>query len=218
VRIKYMISSDRVTPDPGMTGSECRFSSPLEDSDVALVERAKARDLRAFERLMVRYEPKIFRTILRITRNREDAEDGIQETFLRAYRSLDTFQGRSKFATWLTRIAINQALMCLRKRRNTLDSLDSITETEEGPKSLDILEWRANPEQHCVKSETAHHLHEVVNRLPLTVRTAFILRHMQELTTKEVAVTLGISNAAVKSRVMRARRKLRERLGTNTSY
>jgi RNA polymerase sigma-70 factor, ECF subfamily len=213
-----MISSVRITPDPTMPGSGCHFSSQLEDSDDALVARAKARDLRAFERLMVRYEPKIFRTILRITRNREDAEDGIQETFLRVYRSLDTFEGRSKFATWLTRIAINQALMCLRKRRSALDSLDSITETEEGPKSLDIVEWRANPEQHCAKSETAHHLHEAVNMLPLIVRTAFTLRHIHELTTEEAAVALGISTAAVKSRVLRARRQLRERLGTNTSY
>ncbi len=210
-----MISSDRISTAPVTTNSEYRFHSLIEESDDSLVERAKTGNFRAFERLVVRYEPRVFRTILRITGNREDAEDGIQETFLRAYRGLDSFQGRSKFATWLTRIAINQALMCLRKRRTNLDSLDCFTETQGAPVSRDIPELRPNPEQCCVKSETAHHLYEAVNKLPLTVRTVFILRHVHELTTEEAAVKLGISTAAVKSRVLRARRQFRERLGSN---
>jgi RNA polymerase sigma-70 factor, ECF subfamily len=206
-----MILSDRISIDSVASNSEGHFCHLTEESDESLVERAKGGDRRAFERLMVRYESRVFRTILRITGNREDAEDGTQETVLRAYRGLNTFQGRSKFATWLTRIAINQALMCLRKRRTNLDSLDSVTEAGRDP-----LELRPNPEQCCVKSEVAHHLHEAVSRLPPIVRTVFILRHVHELTTEEAAVQLGISTAAVKSRVLRARRQLRERLGANT--
>lgn len=190
--------------------NECKFFDP----DRQLVERAANGDVNAFERLITQNKQQIYRTIFRITKIREDAEDQMQETFMRAYRGLKYFQGNSKFKTWLTQIAVNQALMCLRKRRN---NLGLPVRSENDPNSeelilLDVAESRPNPEQQWAQTEMANHLEAEVNRLPKGLRSAFILRHVHEYTSIEVAMALGISTDAVKSRVLRARRKLRERI------
>jgi RNA polymerase sigma-70 factor, ECF subfamily len=182
--------------------------------DEVLVEQAKAGDLLAFESLVNQYNNKIFRTIYRITAHRQDAEDAMQEALFRAYRGLREFQGNSSFSTWLTRIAINQALMCLRKRRRGGSMwLDPSIETEDGSVLLKIPEWRSDPEQDALKSEAAGMLHHAVSRLPQPCQRAFVMRYIEEFTTEEVARELGLSVAAVKSRVLRARRHLRERIG-----
>jgi len=182
--------------------------------DEVLVERAKAGDLLAFESLVSQYRSRIFRTVYRITAHRQDAEDAMQDAFFRAYRGLGQFQGNSSFGTWLTRIAINQALMCLRKRRGGgLMWFDPSIETEDGSILLEIPEWRPDPEQEALKTETAGMLHHAVSRLPQPFQRAFVMRYIDDFTTEEVARELGISVAAVKSRVSRARRHLRERIG-----
>lgn len=183
-------------------------------TDDLLVQQTKAGDLRAFDSLIEQYEPKIFRIILRITRHHEDAEDAVQETFLRAYRNIEQFQNKSKFNTWLTSIAINQALICLRKRRRDTMFIEQAVQTDEGFVYWDFQDWRPNPEQQCWQAEVAEGLRESVNRLPKRLRAVFILRHVYEFTVEEAAVALGITVDAAKTRVFRARVHLRKRLRT----
>ena len=185
----------------------------FEHPDNLLVKRAQSGDLRAFELLAVQHKQKIFQAIFRIIKNREDAEDQLQETLLRAYCGLHSFRGDSKFTTWLTRIAINQALMCVRRRRYGDISLDHSIDRDSGWLKPDIREWRPNPEQSWAYTEANMILREKLATLPHTLRSAVILKHLRECTSKEVAAELGISTAAVKSRVLRARKRLRFKLG-----
>jgi RNA polymerase sigma-70 factor (ECF subfamily) len=183
-----------------------------EDPDCLLVTRAQAGDLNAFELLVFQHKDKIFRTIFSIMKNHEDAEDQVQETFLRVYRGLCRFRGQSKFTTWLTRIAINQALACRRKRRYHEISLDHPVESESGYLNRDIQEWRPNPEQSCAQMEANVDLREKVMRLPPGLRSALISKHFYGHSIEDIAAEVGISIGAAKSRVLRARRHLRNQL------
>jgi RNA polymerase sigma-70 factor (ECF subfamily) len=183
------------------------------DPDRLLVERATGGDAHAFEQLLLRYEQRVFYTILRITKIREDAEDQTQETFIRAYRNLKHFRGSSLFKTWLTQIAINQALMCLRKRQAGTVSFSYPSADDCEDSSLqDLAGPGLNPEQQWARTKLANQLEDEVNRLPKTLRSAFVLRCVHEYTSIEASIRLGVSIAAVKSRVSRARKRLRERI------
>jgi len=181
--------------------------------DVALVERAREGDTAAFEQLVRQYDRKIFRIANHITQNREDAEDIVQDAFLKAYQKLHQFQGNSKFYTWLVRIAVNESLMRLRKRRNAKTvSMDEDVQTEEGSIPRDFADWTPDPEQQFGQSELAEILKKTINGLPPGFRTVFTLRDVENLSTEETAEALGLSVPAVKSRLLRARLQLRERL------
>lgn len=181
--------------------------------DILLVERARQGDLGAFEQLMKQYDRKIFRIAQHITQNREDAEDIVQETFLKAFTKLDQFQGNSKFYTWLVRIAVNESLMRLRKlRTNKTLSMDEEIQTEEGKMPRDFADWGPNPEQQYGQLELAEILQQAAQELSPGFRTVFVLRDMDGLSTEEAAEALGLSVPAVKSRLLRARLQLRERL------
>lgn len=181
--------------------------------DVALVARAKAGDTAAFEQLVRQYERQIFRVAQHITQNREDAEDITQDAFLKAYEKLDQFQGNSKFSTWLVRIAVNESLMRLRKRKTSKTvSMDEDVKTEEGSIPRDFAEWRPNPEQQYNQAELADILRKTIQGLPPGFRSVFTLRDVENLSTEETAEALGLSVPAVKSRLLRARLQLRERL------
>ncbi|MHB1021088.1 MAG: sigma-70 family RNA polymerase sigma factor [Acidobacteriaceae bacterium] len=181
--------------------------------DVALVARAKAGDVSAFEQLVRQYDRQIFRIAQHITQNREDAEDIVQDAFLKAYEKLDQFQGNSKFYTWLVRIAVNESLMRLRKRRTgKMVSIDEDVETEEGSMPRDLADWSPNPEQLYGQSELGDILRKTIHGLPPGFRTVFVLRDVENLSTEETAEMLGLSVPAVKSRLLRARLQLRERL------
>ncbi|MHB1698950.1 MAG: sigma-70 family RNA polymerase sigma factor [Acidobacteriaceae bacterium] len=181
--------------------------------DVALVARAKEGDTAAFEQLVRQYERQIFRIAQHITQNREDAEDIVQDAFLKAYQKLEQFQGNSKFYTWLVRIAVNESLMRLRKRRTAKTvSIDEDIETEEGSMPRDLADWSPDPEQMYGQSELAEILRKTIQGLPPGFRTVFVLRDVENLSTEETAETLGLSVPAVKSRLLRARLQLRERL------
>jgi RNA polymerase sigma-70 factor (ECF subfamily) len=181
--------------------------------DVGLVERAKAGDSAAFEQLVMQYERQIFRTALHITQNREDAEDITQDVFFKAFQKLNQFQGNSKFSTWLVRIAVNESLMRLRKRRTSRTvSIDQDVETDEGSIPRDFAEWRPNPEQNYSQTQLAEILRKTIAGLPPGFRTVFTLRDIENLSTEETATALGLSVPAVKSRLLRARLQLRERL------
>jgi RNA polymerase sigma-70 factor, ECF subfamily len=181
--------------------------------DVALVERVRAGDVSAYDELVRKYERQIFRISQHITQNREDAEDVMQDAFLKAYEKLDQFQGNSKFYTWLVRIAVNESLMRLRKRRTgKLVSLDEDVETEEGSVPRDVADWDPDPEQSYSQTELAEILRKTIQGLPPGFRVVFTLRDVDGLSTEETAETLGLSVPAVKSRLLRARLQLRERL------
>ena len=187
---------------------------PIENNEEqALVERARAGDAQAFTTLVNRYERKIFRLAKHITQNDEDAEDVLQESFLKAYSNLDTFQGQSKFYTWLVRIAVNQSLMKLRKRKSDRTvSLDEPHETDEDTVTREIAVWDEDPEKKYSQEELREILSKAVDGLKPGFRTVFVLRDIEELSTEETAEALGISVPAVKSRLLRARLQLREKL------
>lgn len=181
--------------------------------DMLLVERVRQGDLDAFEQLMKQYDRKVFRIAQHITQNREDAEDIVQDTFLKAFTKLDQFQGTAKFYTWLVRIAVNESLMRLRKRRASKTvSMDEDVQTEEGSIPRDFADWSPNPEQNYRQAEMAEILRRNVQGLPPGFRAVFALRDIDGLSTEETAEALGLSIPAVKSRLLRARLQLRERL------
>ncbi len=179
----------------------------------ALVARAKAGDMAAFSDLVKHYERRVFRMAKQITQNDDDAEDVLQETFLKAYTHLADFQGNSKFYTWLVRIAVNEALMKLRKRRSDRTvPLDEPIDTGEDEMVREIAVWDENPEQSYSRDELAQILDEAVQSLKPAYRTVFILRDIEELSIEETAEALDLSISAVKSRLLRARLQLREKL------
>ena len=181
--------------------------------DVELVARTRAGDSSAYEQLVKQYERQIFRTANHITQNREDAEDITQDVFFKAFQKLDQFKGDSKFSTWLVRIAVNESLMRLRKRKTSKTvSMDQDVQTEEGSIPRDFAEWRPNPEQIYSQSELGDILRKTIAGLPPGFRTVFTLRDIENLSTEETAEALKLSVPAVKSRLLRARLQLRERL------
>lgn len=188
-------------------------SAIAREDEHLLVAAAKKGDLSAFEELVSRYERKIFRLALNITGNHEDAEDAMQDAFLKSYSHLKDFQGDSRFYTWLVRIAANEALMRLRKRRPNQFSLDEPVQTEEDLMPRELQDWGPGPEQRFAQTEMRDILSRVIEELEPDYRIVFVLRDMEELSTEETAAAVGISVPAVKSRLLRARLKLREKLG-----
>jgi RNA polymerase sigma-70 factor (ECF subfamily) len=203
----YIRGEAVLTPLPVTAGS----SPPFDDA--ALVARAQAGDQQAFAALVNEYSRKVYRLAKNITQNDEDAEDVLQEAFLKAYEHLSGFQGNSKFYTWIVRIAVNESLMKLRKRKgDRFISLDEPVETGEDMVKREIAVWEDNPEERYSQDEMQHILNEAVESLKPDFRTVFTLRDIEEMSTEDTAETLGISIPAVKSRLLRARLALREKL------
>jgi RNA polymerase sigma-70 factor, ECF subfamily len=187
-------------------------SQVVKEDEPQLVAAAQSGQLEAFETLVERYERKIFRLTLNITQNREDAEDAMQEAFLKAFEHLHEFQGNSRFYTWLVRIAVNQALMKLRKRRPNQVSLDAEVDTGEDTIPREVEDWGPSPEDRYEQSELSGILSQAIGELDPPFRVVFQLRDIEELSTEETASALGLSVPAVKSRLLRARLKLRQKL------
>ncbi len=177
-------------------------SGIAKEDEHLLVAAAKRGDGAAFEELVNRYERKIFRLTMNITRNREDAEDAMQDAFLKSYAHLKDFQ----------RIAANEALMRLRKRRPNQFSLDEPIEGDEELMPRELQDWGPSPEQRFAQTEMHEILSDVIDKLEADFRVVFVLRDIEELSTEETAKALGISVPAVKSRLLRARLKLRQKL------
>ncbi len=191
--------------------STSQISTAFDES--ALVAAAKAGDASAFSDLVQHYDRRVFRMAKQITQNDDDAEDVLQETFLKAYTHLDDFQGNSKFYTWVVRIAVNEALMKLRKRRSDRTvPLDDPIDTGEDEVVREIAVWDQNPEDTYSREELATILDDAVQSLKPAYRTVFILRDIEEMSIEETAEALNLSISAVKSRLLRARLQLREKL------
>src|SRR5437016_1934740 len=189
-----------------------KVGEPVFD-ELALVTSAKAGDVAAFEELIRRYDRNVFRIAQHITQNREDAEDVVQDAFFKAYSNLAQFQGQSKFYTWLVRIAVNEALMKLRRRRpERTVSLDEEVKTEDDSVPREVADWSPNPEQQYNQAELRDILTRTIQALPPGFRTVFVLPALAGLSSEETADALELSIPAVKSRLLRARLQLRERL------
>jgi RNA polymerase sigma-70 factor (ECF subfamily) len=188
-------------------------SSQAGIDESILVAQSREGDTVAFAELVRRYESKIFRLAQHVTQNREDAEDVLQETFMKAYEHLDQFKGDSKFYTWIVRIAVNQALMKLRRRKTDKSvSLDETIDTGEDTITREIAAWDEDPEQRFSREELGGILDTAIQSLEPPYRSVFVLRDIDELSTEETADALGLSVPAVKSRLLRARLQLREKL------
>jgi RNA polymerase sigma-70 factor (ECF subfamily) len=187
--------------------------SEAPSDELDLIARARAGDGAAFSILIGRYEGKIFRLAMNITQNREDAEDVLQEAFVKAWEHLDQFQGNSKFYTWAVRIAVNQALMKLRKRKSDRTiSLDEQIDTGEDMVIREVAAWDPDPEQRYSRDEINGILTEAIDGLLPIYRTVFTLRDVDGLSTEETAEALDLTVPAVKSRLLRARLQLRDKL------
>ncbi|MEJ2266487.1 MAG: sigma-70 family RNA polymerase sigma factor [Anaerolineales bacterium] len=180
------------------------------------LQALRAGDRAEFARLVDKYSPFIYRLGLKMLGNPQDAEDVLQETFIKAYRHLKNFDGRSQVSTWLYRIATNEALMLLRRKRPDAISVDqpweNTTEPEQEP--LQIVDWCCLPEHEFMSDEVRAHLDQAVEDLPTSLRVVFLLREIEGLSTRETADVLDLSEGAVKTRLSRARLRLREDLST----
>ncbi len=188
---------------------EANRASAVGEDAAVLVAAAKCGDTHAFEELVFRHEHRTLAVALRITKNREDAEDVVQETFHKAFLHLHAFQQNSRFSTWLTRIAMNEAFMLLRRRRGILevlpdnpdDSVDSVLEA--------FADKSPSPEESCLRRERKEYLIKAINGLGPKTRTTILLRDIEERSLEETAQILGTSTAAIKARQFHGRRKLR---------
>jgi len=168
-----------------------------------------------FARLVETYSPLIYRLGLKMLGTPQDAEDMLQETFIKAYRHLDSFDGRASLSTWLYRIATNEALMVLRRKRPDTISVEQPDEDDnEQQAPLQITDWCCIPEEELLSTEGRAHLDQAVANLPTNLRVVFLLRDLDGLSTRETAGVLNLSEEAVKTRLSRARLQLREKLSS----
>ncbi|MEO0190875.1 MAG: sigma-70 family RNA polymerase sigma factor [candidate division WOR-3 bacterium] len=181
-------------------------------SDEELVRKASNNDPIAFETLIKRYEQKVYNLAYRITNNQQTANDILQETFTKVYKSLKNFKGKSKFSTWLYRIAFNFCLMHKRKKTRTVSFDTPIIGEDENEIPRDIPDWSSDPGANLENKEFTKTLDEAIQKLPDEYRDVVILRDMQGLSNTEVAKILNISIPAVKARIHRARMFLRDKL------
>ena len=183
-----------------------------QETDTVLVDRCRAGDQRAFEELMKRYHTPAMKVALSIIRERQDAQDEVQNAFWKAYEHIGRFNGEAKFSTWLTRIVVNQCLMHLRKDRRAKFTYLDDTPANDEQITLELPDYRQTPEQLLGKIQVADVLYEEIRRTPRLLRNVFLLRDVEQRPMTEVAGILGISVAAAKSRLLRARAELRNRM------
>lgn len=171
-------------------------------------------DQAEFAKVVEAYSGYIYRLALKMVNNPQDAEDILQETFIKAYDAFPDFEGRSKISTWLYRIATNEALMFLRSKDPTPVSVEQpySQKQESTPKPMEIVDWCCLPEDEMLTDEVRQYLSKSVEELSDALKATFVLRDIEKLSTRETAEVLGISESAVKTRLHRARMQLRESL------
>jgi RNA polymerase sigma-70 factor, ECF subfamily len=180
------------------------------------LEGLRRGDRREFARLVDAYSGPLYRLALKMLGNAPDAEDALQNTFLKAFQHVDKFEGRSSLSTWLYRIASNEALMLLRKRRPETSFSDMNPEDEDirNYDPVHLTDWCCLPEDEYLSAEARAALDRAVEHLPETLRIVFILRDIEDLSIQETSQVLGLSETAVKTRLLRARLRLREELSS----
>lgn len=185
-----------------------------ERTDEKLIRAAVAGDKSAFSALVKRYEETVYRFSYKVCRDRHRAEEALQDTFINVYRKLGSFDGKSKFSTWLYSIVTNNCLMKRRKRKldGLLESLDDPPTNDDGTFAKHIARWDETPADVLIKKELQAHLDKAVLKLPVEYRVVFVLRDLEGKSGEETATILGISEEAAKSRLRRARAFLRTEL------
>jgi len=180
------------------------------------IEALRAGDRHEFARLVDTYSGALHRLALKMLGNEPDAEDVLQNTFLKAFQHIGGFEGRSSLSTWLYRIASNEALMMLRKRRSETTFTDTAAEEDEDQISnpVEFTDWCCLPEEEFLSTESKAALDRAVQHLPETLRIVFVLRDIENLSIHETSQALGLSETAVKTRLLRARLRLREELSS----
>lgn len=178
------------------------------------IEALKRGDRAEFARMVDEYSLHIYRLALRMLANPQEAEDVLQETFLKALRALPNFEGRSSLSTWLYRIAVNESLMLIRKRKPevSLSAPDENGDEDDDSEDMQIVDWGHMPESELLTSEARQNIDQAIEKLPQTLKVVFLLRDVEGLSIEETAAALGISEAAVKTRLLRARLRLRDEL------
>jgi RNA polymerase sigma-70 factor (ECF subfamily) len=185
----------------------------IETAEPISLEALKAGDRTEFARLVEKYSPLIYRLGLKMLGNSQDAEDILQETFIKAFRYLQSFDGRASISTWLYRIATNEALMLLRRKQPEMVSVEEPVDVEgQEQEPLQIMDWCCIPEDELMSAEGREVMDQAVDHLPASLRVVFILRDLDGLSTRETAEALDLSETAVKTRLSRARFQLREEL------
>jgi RNA polymerase sigma-70 factor (ECF subfamily) len=184
------------------------------DKNSISLESLKAGDREAFARLVDETSGHIYRVVLQILGNEQDAEDVLQETYIKAFRSLPDFEGRSSLTTWLYRIAVNEALMMVRKRKPQTVSVEenSTFDAEAESESMQIVDFCCLPEGEFLSSESRRFLDQAIQNLPETLRVVFVMRDVEGLSIQETAEVLDLSESNVKTRLLRARLRLRQEL------
>jgi RNA polymerase sigma-70 factor, ECF subfamily len=188
-----------------------RMADRVDDSDAAQVAKMLAGDEEAFRPLVERYSQRLFRLAFRMTRSESEAEELVQETFLRAYRNLARFEARSNFGTWLYRICANCSLDQLRKRRNSPD-FQELDDPEGSLSANDLANPSPSPERMLLSAEIRNQMEKAIGQLTPTERTAFALRHHEGLSIEEISRVLGLRISATKNAVFRGVQKLRRAL------
>jgi RNA polymerase sigma-70 factor, ECF subfamily len=181
-------------------------------SDALLVTWAQNGEQLAYVELCRRHREMVFRTVLRLTQNTDDAEDVLQDSWMRAFTHIGTFDGRSAFSTWVTRIAINSALTMIRRRRTQRESSLDDPVDPDNRRAIEMVEPSRNPEERCLETERLRLVRQAIKRLPSKLRTAIEIRQSQDGSMSELAMLAGVSVPTMTSRLVRARRRLREPL------
>lgn len=184
----------------------------LYDPDLHLVHAAREGNTSAFEELVKRYDRQLFRIAQTIVRQREDAQDVVQEALFNAFKKLRQFRGKAKFSTWLIRITVNQALMKVHRERGKWISIDQNSHPEVDGFPREIVDWAPDPEMLYRNAELRRILEESLEKLGPGLRAVFLLRDVEGLSIQEVAQALKLTQTAVKTRTRRARLRLREGL------
>ena len=196
-----------------------RENVSLTSSEFHLVAAAKSGHAAAFDALCHPHTKRLFRSTYRITRNREDAEDAVQDSFFRAFVHIRKFDGRSSFSTWLTRIAINSALMILRKKRGSRETAMEVSERLDTKRlEWEVADHASNPEEECVQSEIGNILRAEIRDLRPALRAVFEIQHLQEFSLRETAGKIGISLSAAKARAFHGKSALRKALTLRMNY
>lgn len=176
------------------------------------VEKLRSGDRAEFANLVDAFSNPIYRMALNMLGSEQDAEDVLQETFIKVFKNVRDFEERSSLSTWIYRIAVNEALMILRKDKHKAESLDEPDDVDDVDEPREITDWCCQPEKTFMSEEMQKELQAAIKKLPEKLRLVFILRDMEDLSIRETAASLNITEMSVKTRLLRARLKLRELL------
>jgi RNA polymerase sigma-70 factor (ECF subfamily) len=179
------------------------------------LEGLQSGDRAEFARLVDAYSSQIYRLAMKMLADEQDAEDVLQNTFMKALQSIENFEGRSSLSTWLYRIAVNEALMSLRRHKPTIPvAMDYEDDVDEIQHPTQFTDWCCLPEEDLLSAESKKHLDKAIQRLPEKLRVVFLLRDVEGLSIRETSEALDLTETAVKTRLLRARLNLREQLSS----